>query len=209
MSRFEGRRPKGFIGINSVVERKALVSPMGSMKEIHDVSRRNDPKRPSVVVTTPLQDIRPEVVHGRDTEIKTEEPALKNSYDTGGEFIRHPDSQGERDSAHGIIHCLSKDNALLTDGKNVTSNLKSDFDDLLENLRQELNEAIQLLESSTIQDEKSVQKHVRKIKKRIGELERRMASKNGTTCEVAVLYAEFFARSPHSHTQSSLYPTAS
>jgi hypothetical protein len=106
-------------------------------------------------------------------------------------------------------HRDTVDNAISTDERNTTNDLRSDFNDLLEKLKQDLNQTKQFLESSSVQDRRSIQKDVRKIKKRIRELERRMSSKNGTTCEVAVSYTEFFARSPHSNTQSSLYPTIS
>ncbi|PVF96696.1 hypothetical protein CPB86DRAFT_786771 [Serendipita vermifera] len=187
-------------------ERKALERDIRKLKNrIKELERRKSARKPIIELMSSL-------LRTRLDTFQEQGGAIGNPPRTGG--LDYPSGPKTDFSLRGNYELIRKepqdqseveDNEPLTDETSTATRLKGDVNDLLEKLRQDLNETLRLIEDSSVHDAKSIDKNVRRIKRRIAELERRKLSKGEIASEVAILYAEFPALSSHCCSRPSLY----
>lgn len=102
---YKGRRITGIIYIHAMDQRRVSRATKREIQAVR-VLCGNEPKNSFIIATTMWKEIDASVGVQREEHLKTDIEFFKQFTDMGVKFVRHPDSNGEQDSARNIIRTL-------------------------------------------------------------------------------------------------------
>jgi hypothetical protein len=146
-----------------------------------------------IIVTNMWSSVNEAAGFLREQELMSEEQFFRRSIDAGARLMRH---YATTDTAAQLIQTILStererealniqkemvEKGLRIDETSAAKELKDDFETLIRKLRRDVEEATELLEDATADERNSLERDIRKSKRRIKELDRRRTSTDWST----------------------------